>query len=105
MKLLKFPAFIFFIVFAFSCTEGELPEVHADVTGQWRLTELDYSGVTVVDWLGERLESNFEGKGQDLDCTLTIQESPNTFTAEGDYVVMLRYDLYGQTAEPCSPVR
>ncbi|QDH79788.1 hypothetical protein FKX85_12395 [Echinicola soli] len=104
MKLLKFTVIVCVMIFTFSCTEDELPIVQSDVTGQWRLTDLDYSGITVVDWDGETFESNFAGKGEDLDCLLKINESPKTFVAEGDYVVVLTYDFFGIEQEMPVPM-
>ncbi|MEL7005708.1 MAG: lipocalin family protein [Bacteroidota bacterium] len=103
LKDMKFSK-LFFILLAVTifsaCSDDEdAPNISEDLlVGDWELTDLDYSGTSVltVPGLGEGITSTFEGTGLNLNLDLTFTTDPNEFITQGDYGVRLVTTIEGQ---------
>lgn len=72
-------------------------DTSASLVGTWAVTSLEYEGSTSFDFLGETVNTDFNGVGQNFDLDITFTENPNEYTTEGSYDVVLDFTVNGMT--------
>lgn len=81
-----------------SCnTDDGESDTSADLVGTWAVTSLEYDGTTSFYFLGETINTSFDGVGQNLDLTFTFSENPNEYSAEGYYDIILDFTVNGMS--------
>jgi len=103
LKDMKFSKLLFIalaVTLFSACNDDEdAPSISEELlVGDWELTDLDYSGTSVltVPGLDEGVTTTFEGTGLNLNLDLTFTTDPNEFITQGDYGVRLVTVIEGQ---------
>ncbi|MFY0599708.1 MAG: lipocalin family protein [Cyclobacteriaceae bacterium] len=83
-----------------SCSEDEPEKASSneDLVGEWSLVNMEYSGTSSVESQGSVFETSFDGKGYDMDLTLTFTTDPNEYISSGSYSIALTIESQGQTS-------
>ncbi len=99
MTLSKVSLFFVLICFAFACSKDETPEpaTGSDLTGSWKVTEIEYAGTSTTTFQGMSFPSNFTGTGYEMDLIVSFDDEPNTYTSSGDYSIAITSTMQGQT--------
>lgn len=84
-------------VLLFSCDEDDPMPTSKGMVGTWAVTAVDYKGSTTTTAQGVNLKADFTGTGKDMNMIATFNETPNTFTTEGSYTIVLKTTMMGQT--------
>jgi hypothetical protein len=74
------------------------------LVGTWIMTSLDYEGTSTTTFGGQSFTSTFEGVGYDLNASITFQENPNDYKANGTYKIDLETMFGGQTFTTTSTI-
>lgn len=96
MKFLKITFLLVAVGLLFSCKEEENPLVNDGIAGVWKVSGIEYSGVTTAIIEGEELKNTYRGVGSDMNLTLQMKESPNEYVSSGGYTITLYLDYAGQ---------
>lgn len=99
-NFLKLSSFVFCLLFLISC--GKKDDAVSPATGligSWKVTDISYNGTSSVNLAGEKVSTDFTGKGYDMNLVIQFKESPKEFVAAGNYSIMLKVNFFGQTTE------
>jgi type 1 fimbria pilin len=92
--------FLLFVLglFLVGCNkDDDSPTPNAELTGVWNCTDVDYTGTSVTEVMGQSITADFVGAGYNIDFTLTIVEDPNEITSDGSYDIKLTTTNLGQS--------
>lgn len=80
-----------FFVTLISCSkdEGTNGETSGSLTGQWNLTEFEYTGFSESNIDGISMRADYQGIAENINASLTFH-SNGTFESEGVYDVILK---------------
>ncbi|MCF8370990.1 MAG: lipocalin family protein [Bacteroidales bacterium] len=96
MKLFKLLLVVAVLGIFMSCEEDEGNTPSSNLVGNWRMTELEYSGENMYDPPSEFTPSStFIGTGQDIDLVMTFSENPHQYTSTGSYVINVATTIEG----------
>lgn len=97
---MKFLQIVFFAMLSFSlfsCSKNDQNAKPADqLTGNWKMTAMKYTGTSVVQTGGEPFTTHFSGTGKNMDLHLSFAVNPKTFSSHGDYTITLTASFEGQ---------
>lgn len=66
------------------------------LAGDWKVTDLTYTGVSETEVGGIKTTTPFTGEGQKMDLVLTFAQTPRIFEGKGSYEVLLHMSLGGK---------
>lgn len=91
MNIIRLSFFGIFLITLISCSKDEEPngEISGSLTGQWNLTEFEYTGFTESTIDGMSMRTDYEGIAENINASLTFHAN-GTFESEGVYDVILR---------------
>jgi len=95
---------LFILVFAtllISCENDD--NINADITGEWNIESINYTGSTVLSNIGNSITSNFVAESSNENASMTFHDD-NTFTSQGSYTIELQTTTLGQTQSQTTTV-
>lgn len=98
MRIFKLPLLALVLCFMFACTEKEdTPAPSNQLKGNWKVTDISYTGNSVTTMDGYSFANSFIGTGYDLNLNINMDENPNNYTSSGDYSIKVTSEMNGQT--------
>lgn len=95
--------FLLLLLFTFlvSCNKKEEDSINpsTSVAGIWKMTDVSYEGKSTTSVGGQVIVANFTGKGYDINTSFQFKENPAEYTVSGNYSILLKTELLGQTSE------
>ena len=89
-------AFVFALTSCSSDDDNSSADVSGDIIGTWIGLDVEYSGRTVTEFLGQEIVADFVGEAYDVDYTLTFSENPNEIVSSGSYSLEVTTTALGQ---------
>ncbi len=71
----------------------------ASIIGTWRMVEMNYTGTSSSDTMGQSLSADFDGTALNIDYIITFTENPNEYEAVGSYDIDLNATILGQNTQ------
>src|SRR5690606_8447127 len=101
MKSFKNFVLLAVIGLSFSCgsKEDESPVDSKMLIGDWDFESYEYSVTSKMTFDGDIFESKSVGTATESDAKVSFNESPNTYTGGGYYVVSLKTETNGTSYE------
>ena len=83
-----------------SCSDDDSDSstINGDVSGEWMIESINYTGSSVTTAQGNSITSSFEGESFDENATITFNDD-NTFTSQGSYSIELTTIAFGETQD------
>ena len=94
---LKLIVLLFASLFFYGCDSDDDPGFEGSLIGDWRMTSIEYEGVTKTEVQSIPVETTFDVVGKNIDVVMTFTDSPNEFVSSGSYDVDLNFTIFGQT--------
>ena len=97
---LNFLIILTFALTLISCSDDDSDSstINGDVSGEWMIESINYTGSSVTTAQGNSITSNFTGESFDENATVTFNDD-NTFTSQGSYSIQLTTTTFGQTED------
>lgn len=99
--------FLFVSVLFVSCSKDDAPvdtksddtktNTSGDISGEWNLTKLYYTGENEISAGGQTIKMQFVGEGANYDCTLNFNETTKLVSSKGKYDINLEVTTNGDT--------
>jgi hypothetical protein len=98
MKLSKLFLISLAVIFLSCGDDDDDPQPTSEgLAGTWAVTAIAYEGTTTTSGGGMEMEADFTGTGKNMDLDITFNENPDTFTSQGDYTIVMKTTMGGQS--------